>query len=86
MILYMRKIFGFKDGVYLSLETDGGETRFYAHREGTPYSKRTEIIPGVLPDNTVLKEILSERLYSDPVSPELGQFIDQLYAFIEKTP
>ena len=75
----MRKIFALKNGIYFSVETDGDETRFYAHRKGTPYGDRKEVTPRELPNKVILNEIFSTRMYSDPASAALKQLTNRLY-------
>ena len=74
----MRKFIALKNDVYYSIEQEGDKTSFYANKKGTGYDTRKDVTPKVLPNKTVINEIISRPTISSEMSRELEDFISEL--------
>ena len=76
----MRKFIALQKDVYYSIEQEGDKVGFYAHKKGTSYDTRKNVTPKVLPNKTVINEIIDRPTVGISMSSELQAFVDELEA------
>ena len=74
----MRKFIAVKNDVFYSIEQEGDVVKFYAHKRYSHYNQRKDVTPKVLPNKTVINEIIERPTIGTVMSSELARFIDEL--------
>ncbi len=74
----MKKFIAQKGNLKFSIETNGDETKFFCVECGKSYDERKDVTPKVMPNKSIINEIIARPVMIHPMSKELEAFIDEL--------